>query len=132
MAIGLLACLRGGPEGVVNRGRSKWNLPRFSIGVGRVTAPRIRFQGGHHAGLKRVAFDVATGFEEIALGFNRKTVITALPEMAADPIRAAHVEPVASLEVMQGSAEFLRVAGTEEQVNMIGHEAVVMELGLVG
>ena len=58
-------------------------------------------------------------------------MVTALPKMAADPVRTAHVEPIASLEVMQRSAEFLRVVGTEEQVNVIRHKAVVMDLSLV-
>lgn len=130
-AIRLLSCLGCFSHGEVAGGRGQDNFPSLSIGIPEVTAPGILGQVLDHAGLEGVAFNVPSSFQKVTFGLDREAVVTALPEMAGETVLSAHMEPVTPLNLMHETDQFFRSGSAKEQVDMVGHEAVVVEVNIV-
>jgi len=100
-------------------------------GIVSVTGPGIILSPLDDFSPKGVALDVATGLQEVAFGFDGEAVVTALPEMPEEAVLSAHMEPIAPLDLVHEADQFFRCGGAQEQMDMVGHEAIMMEVGIV-
>jgi len=120
-----LAVLWGGGEAEVSRGggEERIGLPKGRVAI---TGPRIEFRFLDQLGFEGIAFDVSAGLKQIGILHDRKTLVAALPEMAGSAVGAPVVPSVCQLKPLQGGNEGLRVLRVKEQMDVVGHEAIVV------
>jgi hypothetical protein len=112
-----------GPSGFVPEGDIE-NRRRFgSAEVGGGTGPWPRGGVRGEAGADGVALDVAQGGPEVVL-VHRTGVEAVLPEVAGAAFAGVEILRVAAVSAAQDDGERIRLRGHEDEVDVIGHEAV--------
>jgi hypothetical protein len=82
----------------------------------------------HKAGTQRIQLDVPVAGEQVRLRLHDARAVAALPKRARAFVRAIHVLGLELGDVLHEAAAPFGRRRRQEQVNVIGHEAVRMEI----
>ena len=91
-----------------------------------VAGPGIEIRFLSQFSFERISLDVSTGLQEIGILHDWQTLVTALPEMTRSSIDLAMVPGIGELESLQRGDQRLGVFGIEEEMDMVGHQAIVV------
>jgi hypothetical protein len=97
-------------------------------GVSTVAGPAVEGRIGHHAGTDRIEFDVALAQQQVGLGLHQRGLVATVPQGAGAPIGVVDILYVPAADRDQYLRHTHGLLRREQQVNMIGHQHVGMQL----
>lgn len=102
-----------------------------TLRVDPVARPRVGVRGGHHPRADRVELDVGATLEEVVVLRDEQTLETILPEVAGVAVPSLVGQGVAEVEALHGLAQTYACRSFDNQVHVVRHEAVVVEVEAV-
>ena len=101
---------------------------RVTERIAVVTRPGVIPGGGKHRRAYRVEFDIAIAGEQIGERLHQAGLEAPLPQGAAAPVFRIDVGNVLTADVLHHAAQGLMRLGRDEQVHMVGHQDIGMDL----
>ena len=95
--------------------------------MGGEAAPAVVAGGFDHAGAEGVGLDVAEDRQEVVVVLDDGALEPALPDVAAAVVAAVVALGVGDEQALHDPAD-RRLAGADQQMDVVGHEAVAVEL----
>ena len=95
--------------------------------VGGEAAPAVVACGFDHAGAEGVGLDVAEDRQEVVVVLDDGALESTLPDVAAAVVAAVVALGVGDEQALHDPAD-RRLQGPDQQVDVVGHEAVAVEL----
>ena len=123
----LRGCL---PEARIERVRRDEGVV-VSFGVDAVTRPRVSGRRRDHVGPHRVQLHIGTTLEQIVVFRDQETLEAILPEVAGMTAPLFVREGIAEVDPLHGLAKFFGCCGLYYQMNVVRHQAIVVECDLV-
>jgi hypothetical protein len=98
---------------------------RHACGVDPRAGPTVVPRCGHHSGHKRVALDVPAATEKVIPALNRRALEASLPAVANETMATMAVVHIGPKEPCHHRRDFARVAQFDQQVKVVGHQAIM-------
>ncbi len=121
-AAGRLVAAKVGPF----RGRGQQGVGE-PLAVGRVARPAMVGRVGDHPGAEGIGLDVAEDGPEMGIVLDDGALEPPLPDVAGGAMAAVEVPGVGDGERLEDAADGDAGLGSEEEVEVVGHEAVGVE-----
>src|SRR3989442_13087271 len=103
-------------------------MRRESIYVVTVARPRIIAGVNNHAGAHRIKLDIAIAGEHVTLRLDEAGTETPFPKRSRAPVSLVEILRVQLSHMLHQCRAALRAFGSQEQVHVIGHQAIRVQL----
>ncbi len=120
-----LAVLGVGSEIQISRGMGEERIGLSKGGVA-ITGPGIEFWFLGQFGFQGISFDVSAGLQEIGVVYDGQAFVAALPEVSGGSVNTSVVPGIGQLKPLKRGDQGLSVFGVEQQMDVVGHQAVVV------
>ena len=104
---------------------------RLPIGIGAVARPGSGFRGGDDLRADGIQFDVGATLEQVDVIRNEQAFEAVLPDVPDVAVGPMKVVGIGEVEPLDGPAEFRARSRSDHKVDMVGHQAIVVDLYVV-